>query len=135
MAYLGILHQCGLTYQPPTNRMTAAAIAVANGFPVWNGAGLAVDTTLVLALTREGQRRRRAGGFAGAALHDARRSKKTSTNAVVSWCLQSSSGVAQRGRSLHQQLSTSQSPTGKPSSKMLQPLSLHAGLPCWPTQP
>ena len=45
---------------------------IANGLPLWN----AVDTTLVSPLTREGQPRRRAGRFAGAALQDARKSKE-----------------------------------------------------------
>ena len=49
---------------------------IANGLPLWNGAQLAVDTTLVSPLTREGQPRRRAGRFAGAALQDARKSKE-----------------------------------------------------------
>ena len=49
---------------------------IANGLPLWNGAQLAVDTTLVSPLTRDGQPRRRAGRFAGAALQDARRSKE-----------------------------------------------------------
>ena len=49
---------------------------IANGLPLWNGAQLAVDTTLVSPLTRDGQPRRRAGRFAGAALQDARRSRE-----------------------------------------------------------
>ena len=46
---------------------------IANGLPLWNGAHLALDTTLVSPLTREGQPRRRTGRFAGAALQDARK--------------------------------------------------------------
>ena len=49
---------------------------IANGLNLWGGAQLAIDTTLVSPLTRDGQRRRRAGTYAGAALHTARRSKE-----------------------------------------------------------
>ena len=44
---------------------------IANRLPLWNGAELAVDTTLVAPLTSTGQPRRR-GRYAGAALHEAR---------------------------------------------------------------
>ena len=49
---------------------------IANGLPVWGGAQLAVDTTIVSPLTREGQPRRRAGQYAGTALMEARRRKE-----------------------------------------------------------
>lgn len=49
---------------------------IANGLDLWGGVQLAIDTTLVSPLTRDGQPRRRAGAFAGAALHAARRSKE-----------------------------------------------------------
>ena len=49
---------------------------VRNGLNLWGGAQLAIDTTLVSPLTRDGQPRRRAGTYAGAALHTARRSKE-----------------------------------------------------------
>ena len=49
---------------------------IANGLPLWGGAQLAVDTTLVSPLTRAGEPRRRAGRFAAAALHDARKAKE-----------------------------------------------------------
>ena len=44
----------------------------ATSLPVWGGAQLAIDTTLVAPLTSNGQPRRRRGAFQGAALHDAR---------------------------------------------------------------
>jgi len=44
--------------------------------PLYHGAQIAVDTTLVLPLTASSQPRRRQGTFAGAALADARRSKE-----------------------------------------------------------
>ena len=40
---------------------------IANGLPLWGGCQLAVDTTLVSPLTREGQPRRWNGRYAGAA--------------------------------------------------------------------
>ena len=49
---------------------------IANGLPLWGGAQLAVDTTLVSPLTRAAEPRRRAGCFAAAALHDARKAKE-----------------------------------------------------------
>ena len=49
---------------------------IANGLPLWGGAQLAVDTTLVSPLTSSSQPRRRAGQYAGAALQDARKSKE-----------------------------------------------------------
>ena len=49
---------------------------IANGLPLWGGCQLAVDTTLVLPLTRDGQHRQRQGRYAGAALRDARRNKE-----------------------------------------------------------
>ena len=49
---------------------------IANGLPLWGGCQLAVDTTLVSPLTRDGQPRQRQRRYAGAALHDARRNKE-----------------------------------------------------------
>ena len=49
---------------------------IANGVALWGGAQVAVDTTLVCPLTRAGEPRRRAGRFAAAALHDARKAKE-----------------------------------------------------------
>ena len=49
---------------------------VANGLTLWGGTQLAIDTTLVSPLTRDGQPRRPAGRFTGAALRDARRRKE-----------------------------------------------------------
>ena len=49
---------------------------IANGLALWGGAQLAVDTTLVSPLTRAGEPRRRAGRFAAAPLHDARKAKE-----------------------------------------------------------
>ena len=49
---------------------------IANGLPLWGGAQLAVDTTLVSTLTAAGLPRRVAGGTAGAALLTARRAKE-----------------------------------------------------------
>ena len=48
---------------------------IANGLALWGGAQLAVDT-IVSPLTRAGEPRRRAGRFAAAALHDARKAKE-----------------------------------------------------------
>ena len=49
---------------------------IANGLTLWGGTQLAIDTTLVSPLTRDGQTRRRAGQFTGAALQDARKRKE-----------------------------------------------------------
>ena len=49
---------------------------IANGLPMWHGAQLAVDTTLVSPLTSDAQPRRRGGQYAGTALHTARRNKE-----------------------------------------------------------
>ena len=49
---------------------------IANGLPLWGGAQLAVDTTLVSLLTAAGLPHRAAGGTAGAALLTARRAKE-----------------------------------------------------------
>ena len=49
---------------------------IAKGLTLWGGTQLAIDTTLVSPLTRDGQPRRRAGRFTGAALQDARRRKE-----------------------------------------------------------
>ena len=49
---------------------------IANGLNLWGGPQLAVDTTLVSPLTRDGQPRTHAGTYRGAALHAARRSKE-----------------------------------------------------------
>ena len=49
---------------------------IANGWPMWGGNQLAVDTTLVSPLTRSGEPRSRGGTYAGAALQDARRNKE-----------------------------------------------------------
>ena len=48
---------------------------IASGFPLWNGAQVAVDPTLVPPFNREGQPRCRGGRFTGAALQDARTRK------------------------------------------------------------
>ena len=47
-----------------------------NGLPLWNGAQVAVDTTLVSPLTSSAEPRRLRGNTAGAALRAARRSKE-----------------------------------------------------------
>ena len=49
---------------------------IVNGLPLFQGAQLAVDTTLVSPLTSSSQPRRRQGVFTGAALAQARRSKE-----------------------------------------------------------
>ena len=49
---------------------------VANGLPLWNGAQVAVDTTLVSPLSSSGKPRRHAGRVDGAALREARRRKE-----------------------------------------------------------
>ena len=49
---------------------------IANGMPLWGGAQLAVDTTLVSALTAAGAPRRHAGTCGGAALRVARQAKE-----------------------------------------------------------
>ena len=49
---------------------------IANGLPLWGGAQLAVDTTLVSPLTAAGLPRRAGGRTAGAALLTARRAKE-----------------------------------------------------------
>ena len=49
---------------------------IANGLPLWGGAQLAVDTTLVSPLTRAGHPRMRGGQYRGTALRDARRNKE-----------------------------------------------------------
>ena len=49
---------------------------IANSLALWGGAQLAVNTTLVSPLTRAGEPRRRAGCFAAAALHHARKAKE-----------------------------------------------------------
>ena len=50
---------------------------VANGLPLWGGAQLAVDTTLVCSLSREGEPRPETLKKAGAAMAEARKRKKT----------------------------------------------------------
>ena len=50
--------------------------AIANGLPLWGGAQVAVDTTLVSPLTAAGPPRRVRGQTAGAALQAARRAKE-----------------------------------------------------------
>ena len=49
---------------------------IANGLPLWGGAQLAVDTTLVSPLIRAGHPRMRGGQYRGTALRDARRNKE-----------------------------------------------------------
>ena len=49
---------------------------IADGLPLWGGAQLAVDTTLVSPLTRAGRLRMRGGQYRGTALRDARRNKE-----------------------------------------------------------
>ena len=49
---------------------------IANGLPLWSGAQLAVDTTLVSALDSAGQARRHHRLTAGAALRVARKAKE-----------------------------------------------------------
>ena len=49
---------------------------VANGRPLWNGAQVAVDTTLVSPLSSSGEPRRHAGRVDGAALRETRRRKE-----------------------------------------------------------
>ena len=49
---------------------------IANGRPLWGGAQLAVDTTLVSPLTRAGHPRMRGRQYRGTALRDARRNKE-----------------------------------------------------------
>ena len=49
---------------------------IANGLPLWSGAQLAVDTTLVSALDSAGQARRHQRSTAGAALRIARKAKE-----------------------------------------------------------
>ena len=49
---------------------------IANGLNLWGGAQLAIDTTLVSPLTREGQPRRHSGTYRFAAIHTARRNKE-----------------------------------------------------------
>ena len=62
---------------PNVNRVDNRRIEViANGLPIFQGAQLAVDTTLVSPLTSEGLPRRRGGQFAGAALAQARLNKE-----------------------------------------------------------
>ena len=50
---------------------------VANGLPLWQGAQIAVDTTLVSPIRRDGQPRPNAARVPGAALSNARRRKET----------------------------------------------------------
>ena len=49
---------------------------IANGLRMWGGSQLAVDITLVSPLTRSGEPRSRGGTYAGAALQDARGTRK-----------------------------------------------------------
>ena len=49
---------------------------IANGLPLWGGAQLAVDASLVSPLTRAAQPRMRGGQYRGTALRDARRNKE-----------------------------------------------------------
>ena len=49
---------------------------VANGLPLWNGAQVAVDTTLVSPVRRDGQPRDRAAVVPGVALREAERDKR-----------------------------------------------------------
>ena len=58
----------------PTSGTTSRPSA--RRYPIWGGAQLAVDTTIVSPLTRDGQPRRRAGQYAGTALTEARRRKE-----------------------------------------------------------
>ena len=57
-------------------KTTAALEVIANGLPLWGGAQLAVDTTLVSPRTAAGLPRRAGGHAAGAALLTARRAKE-----------------------------------------------------------
>ena len=52
---------------------------IANGLPLWEGVQLAIDTTLVLLLTRGSEPRSRASRYAGAAarMPDVRRNART----------------------------------------------------------
>ena len=62
---------------PSVDRVDNRRIEViANGLPLFQGAQLAVDTTLVSPLSTTSQPRRRDGAYAGAALRDARRAKE-----------------------------------------------------------
>jgi hypothetical protein len=62
---------------PSVSRVDNRRIEViVNGLPLFQGAQLAVDTTLVSPLTSSSQPRRRQGVFTGAALAQARRSKE-----------------------------------------------------------
>ena len=65
-----------LNTEHPTRPDDRRIEVTANGLTLWGGTQLAIDTTLVSPLTRDGQPRRRAGRFAGAALQDARRRKE-----------------------------------------------------------
>lgn len=52
---------------------------VANGLPLWGGAQLAIDTTLVCPLRADGSARARADRVEGVALHEAQRKKRRRT--------------------------------------------------------
>ena len=62
---------------PAVQRIDDRTIEViANGFPLWHGSQLAIDTTLASPLTAAGEPRRRGGRYAAAALHAARQKKQ-----------------------------------------------------------
>ena len=72
-------------YQPPRQDMDLAVFnnldgrrleVVADGLTLWQGAQLAIDTTLVSPLRRDGSARPRAADHDGAALEEARRRKE-----------------------------------------------------------
>ena len=56
---------------------------IANGLPLWNGAQLAIDTTLVSPLTSQAQPRRHQRTTSGAALRIARRAKERTYPEIV----------------------------------------------------
>ena len=91
---------------------------IANGLPLWGGAQLAVDTTLVSLLTSSSQPRRRAGQYAGAALQDARKSKERT--GAGSW---SSPSRQEAGGAQKQQLSSASWPRQSQSSSQHPPQS------------
>ena len=70
------LNQMNLPHPPQDSR---AIEVLVNGLPLWHGAQVAVDATLVSPVGRDGLPRRRADTHPGATVQEAARRKRTQT--------------------------------------------------------
>ena len=70
------LNQMNLPHPPQDSR---AIEVLVNGLPLWHGAQVAVDATLVSPVGRNGLPRRRADAHPGATVQEAARRKRTQT--------------------------------------------------------